>query len=192
MYKIVCICGMPGAGKSLLSDYFASNGYKFVRFGQVVIDEILRRNLEPSEKNQKSIRGEIRKKYGMAGVAKLNLPKLRKLLKSGNVVADGLYSWSEYKLLKKVFAKQMINVAVFAPPALRYERLAKRIPGINDKKLRNHHFSKSEAKKRDFAEIENIEKGGPIAMADYTIVNASTKTNFIQQIEELYKKVSAK
>ena len=31
-----------------------------------------------------------------------------------------------------------------------------------------------QANERDHAEIENLEKGGPIAMADYTIVNEFT------------------
>ena len=35
------------------------------------------------------------------------------------------------------------------------------------------------AELKDFAEIENLEKGGPIAIADYTIVNDGS-------IEEMY------
>jgi dephospho-CoA kinase len=41
----------------------------------------------------------------------------------------------------------------------------------NDIDLRFRSFTKEEARARDFAEIENIEKAGPIAMADYTIIN---------------------
>jgi len=43
----------------------------------------------------------------------------------------------------------------------------------------------AEAKTRDYAEIENIAKGGPIAMADYTICNTGTLENYKKQIDEM-------
>jgi dephospho-CoA kinase len=42
---------------------------------------------------------------------------------------------------------------------------------------------------RDKAEIENLEKGGPIAMADYTIINEGTKKEFELQLEQVLKKI---
>jgi dephospho-CoA kinase len=192
MNKIVCITGMPGAGKSVLSDYFVTKGYQFVRFGQVVLDEILKDGLEPNEENQKMVREKIRKEHGMEAMAKLNLPKFRELLESGDVIADGLYSFSEYKYLKNIFGSQIITVAVFAQPETRYERLSKRSPDENDRDLRNHHFSKEEAEKRDFSEIENIEKGGPIAMADYTLVNVGSIEEFLKQASKLYEEIQTK
>jgi len=38
MNKLICIAGMPGVGKSVLSDYFVKKGHKFVRFGQITLD----------------------------------------------------------------------------------------------------------------------------------------------------------
>jgi dephospho-CoA kinase len=104
------------------------------------------------------------------------------MLKVGNVIGDGLYSWSEYKILKDKYGKNMVVIAVYTPPELRYERLANRAArhGV-DPKMKYRSFTPEEAKARDFAEIENSEKGGPIAMADYTIVNTGT-------IEELRAK----
>ena len=154
MNKLVCVAGMTGSGKRIISDYFAGKGFYFIRFGQITLDEIIKRKLKPTENNQKIIREEIRKKYGMDAYAKLNLAKIKKFLKKGNVVVDGLYSWSEYKFLKNIFGKKMTTIAVFSPPEMRYERLSKRSPGKEDKELRDHHFNKTEAKKRDFNEIK--------------------------------------
>lgn len=186
MNKLVCVCGMPGAGKSVLSDFFTKKGYQFVRFGQITLDEIIKRGLKPTEKNEKAVRERIRKDHGMAAFAILNYPKFRSLLQKGNVIADGLYSWSEYKYLKKKFGKKMILVAIFAPPEVRHKRLNRR-KVKNDKALRHRSFTIEEAKKRDFAEIENIEKGGPIAMADYTIINDSSIDSFLRKISKLHK-----
>lgn len=189
MNKVVCVVGMPGSGKTALSDYFARNGYHFIRFGQTTIDEVIKRGLKPNEKNQKEVREDLRKKYGSEAVAKINLPIIQKKLKVKNVVIDGLYSWSEYKFLKERLESQMIVVSVFSPPHLRHNRLSKRRPGKNDKALRNHHFSIHEAQMRDYNEIEKIEKGGPIAMADFTILNTESLRNFENEIQKIFKTI---
>jgi len=189
MNKLICVAGMPGAGKSVLSDYFVKKGHKFVRFGQITLDIVKKKGLKLNEKNERKIREGLRKKYGMAAYAILNYPKFNKLLKEGNVVADGLYSWSEYKYLKKKFGKRMIVIAVYAPPKIRHIRLSTRKMPKSDKDLRHRPFSIKEAEKRDYAEIEKLEKGGPIAMANYTLMNTSSLSSFIRQIANLYKEI---
>ena len=190
--KLVCITGMPGAGKRVVSDYFVDKGYLFVRFGQITLDEIKKRGLNLNEKNEKKIREAIRKRYGMAAFAILNFPEFKKLLRSGNVIADGLYSWAEYKFLKEKFGKEMFLIAVYAPPKLRYQRISSRIMSINDTDLRYRPFTKKEAQTRDYAEIENLDKGGPISMADYTILNTKDFKYFNKQIKEIYDEIQKK
>ena len=70
-----------------------------------------------------------------------------------------------------------------APPKLRYQRITNRSVE-DDKDLRFRNFTKEEAEKRDYAEIENIEKGGPIAMADFTIVNTGTIDELKEKAKE--------
>jgi len=189
MNKIVCTVGLCGAGKSVVADYFAKKGFQFVRFGQIVLDEVKKKKLSPNEKNERKIREDIRKKYGMGAMAILNIPKFNKLIKKGNIIGDGLYSFDEYKILKEKFGKRLILIAVFAPPELRYERISKRIMPKSDTDLRNRPFSKKEAKTRDFAEIENLDKGGPIAMADYTLINTENLKNLKKEIKKIHLKI---
>lgn len=189
MNKIVCVSGMCGAGKSIVSDFFVKNGWQFVRFGQLTLDEVKKRGLELNEVNERAIREEFRAKHGMAAYAILNLPKFDELIQNGNVIADGLYSWEEYKVLKEHFGEAMVIIAVWAPTTLRYERISTRVSGVEDKALRNRSFTKEEAKSRDYAELEKLNKGGPIAMADFTILN-NKDINFLnQQIEEIYDQI---
>jgi dephospho-CoA kinase len=189
MNKIVCIAGMPGAGKSFVSDYFVKKGYQFVRFGQITLDEVKRRKLKLTEANERKIREGIRKKHGMAAFAVLNYPKFIKLLRTGNIIADGLYSWSEYKFLKDKFKKGFYLIAVYAPPQLRYERISKRLMPKSDTDLRHRPFSKKDAVSRDHAQIENLEQGGPIAMADFTIVNTKDWGYFINQVKRIHEEI---
>jgi dephospho-CoA kinase len=58
----------------------------------------------------------------------------------------------------------------------------------NDQEMKYRSFSPSEAQSRDYAEIENIEKAGPIAMADYLIVNEGDLEDFDRQLAEIYSK----
>lgn len=190
MHNLVCITGLTGSGKSVASDYFVKKGFNFLRFGQIVLDEVKKRNLEPIEANERPIREEFRKKHGMAAMAILNLDKFKTLLKKGNTLGDGLYSFEEYKVLKNQFGKRFITIAVYAPPKLRYGRLTKRKLNKNDKNLRNRPATKKDAQSRDYAELENLNKGGTIAMADYTILNTRDIKYFNKQLNEIYKEIA--
>ncbi|MDD5606310.1 MAG: AAA family ATPase [Candidatus Pacebacteria bacterium] len=182
MFKVVFIVGMPGSGKTIVSDCFVNHGFFYLRFGQIVLDEIKDKGLEISEDVERKIREGLRKKHGQAAFALLNIPKIDKALKNSSVIADGLYSWSEYKLLKKKYKNKMIVIAVFAPPELRYERLEKR---PYDKDNRFRPIPREKSLQRDYAEIENIEKGGPIAMADFTILNTGTEKNLRKIVKKI-------
>jgi len=184
MAKIIAIVGMTGSGKSEVADRFVKKGFEYLRFGQITLDEVKKRELKPKEKNERPIREEFRKKYGQAAYAILNIPKIEEILSKGkDVLIDGLYSWAEYKELKNKYGGQLIVIAVYAPPKMRYQRLEDRRSRYkDDPEMKYRSFSKKEAKSRDFAEIEKLDKGGPIAMADFTIENTGT-------LKELNKKV---
>lgn len=186
--KIVCIVGMPGSGKSLVADELVKEGFGYVRFGQLVLDRIKEQGLEVSEEDEKKIREDLRREHGMAAFAILNIPKFDELLKKSNVVGDGLYSWSEYKILKERYGDSMYVIAVYAPPKLRYQRLTNRAVE-NDEQQRFRSFTEKEARARDYAEIENIEKGGPIAMADFTIINTGTIEELRENVKNILKQV---
>lgn len=185
--KLICIVGMTGSGKSVVSDYLVEKGFKFLRFGQITLDYIKDNNLELCEKVEKEVREGFRKEHGMSAYAILNIPKFDELLKEGNVVGDGLYSWSEYKVLKEKYGDNFYVLAVYAPPEVRYARLENRKE--IDEKMRNRPTTRRESKSRDYAEIENIEKGGPIAMADFTVINTSTIESVREQVDKFLKKI---
>lgn len=185
--KLVAIVGMCGSGKSVLADALVAEGYGYLRFGQIVLDEVKKRGLPPTEALEREIREALREEHGMAAMAILNIPKFDELLEKSNVVGDGLYSWDEYKVLKEKYGENFFVVAVFAPPQMRYERLEKRFSDASDVNLRNRGFSREAAAARDVAEIENIAKGGPIAMADYTILNTGTAEEYQERIKKFIK-----
>jgi dephospho-CoA kinase len=179
-FKIVAIVGMAGSGKSEAAAVFESNGFKRIRFGDITDEEVRRRNLDLNEENERRVREDLRKRHGMAAYAVLNLPRIRNALEKSPVVIDGLYSWEEYKYLSDELSGDFIIVAVWSPPSIRYERLQKR---------RVRPLKPEEARSRDYAEIENANKGGPIAMADYTIINDSSVECLRRRTADIVRKL---
>jgi dephospho-CoA kinase len=174
--KVVAIVGMPGAGKSEVARVFESNGFTRIRFGDLTDREIKARGLELNEHNERLVRESLRREHGMAAYARLNLPTIDPALKQADVVIDGLYSWEEYLVLRDHYAEAFRVVAVWTSPATRYARLSKR-------KVRP--LNTEEAAGRDKAEIENVNKGGPIAMADFTILNELSLESLKQATEKV-------
>lgn len=189
--KVIALVGMAGGGKTAVADKFKKIGYDYVRLGQITLDEVRRRGLEPKEENERPIREEFRAKHGMGAFAVLNFPKIDEKLEKSNVIVDGLYSWSEYKEFKKKYGDTFKVIAVYASPATRYARLSDRASRHgDDPKMVFRSFSPAEAAARDYAEIENIEKGGPIAMADYTITNEGTLEDLEKQTQKVINQVN--
>jgi dephospho-CoA kinase len=177
---IIATVGMCGSGKSVAAERLEQMGFAKVYFGGLTIDEVKRRGLAVNEANERAVREELRRTHGMGAFALLSLPKIEALRREGKrVLIDGLYSFSEYKILKEKYGGDLLVIAVFTPRALRYRRLAQR---------EERPLTAAEAVSRDFAEIENIEKGGPIALADYTIVNDGAKDDLVRDLDGILRR----
>jgi len=174
--KVVSIVGMAGAGKSEVARLFEEAGFIRIRFGDVTDEEVKKRGLELNEQNERYIRELLRKEYGMSAYAKLNLAKIDEASKYSNVVVDGLYSWEEYTFLKNYYGENFYVVAVWSSPRTRYARLTTRL---------NRRLTLEEANSRDRTEIENTNKGGPIAMAGFTIINESSLENLEKETKRI-------
>lgn len=170
---LLAFVGMPGSGKSEATLYLKEKGYAYIRFGQLTEEGVKEMGLEVTPENEQIFREKIRQELGMAAYAIRSEEKIRSLLAAHDVVViDGLYSWEEYVFLLQKFPILKI-IYVYAKPSIRYERLIKRAV---------RPLSFEQARKRDFSEIEKLNKSGPIAMADYIIENNG-------KLEELYEKI---
>lgn len=177
---LLAFVGMPGSGKSEAVRYLDQKSFVSVRFGDVTEQKLRERNLPITPENEQQIREEIRRELGMDAYAKENEQKIKDLIGSNSlVVIDGLYSWEEYRYLKVRFT-QLLLVHVYSEAEIRYKRLENRPV---------RPFSIEKAKIRDISEIENLNKGGPIAIADYLVVNNTTVDDLYKQIDMLIKRL---
>ncbi|MGB4800358.1 MAG: AAA family ATPase [Candidatus Saccharimonadales bacterium] len=178
MVKVLALVGMPGAGKGLCVEYLEQKGWPSVYLGGITVDEVKARGLDVNEANEKIVREELRAQEGMDVMAKRILPKIDALVESGTsiVIADGIYSWAEYKIFKERYGADVIIIAVASARSTRHARLRCRpIRPLNEEDATN----------REYAEIENSDKGGPIANADYTVLNDGTPAETYAQLETI-------
>ena len=182
--KILAIVGMSGSGKSVVVDYLTEKGYPKVYFGGMIYKEMNRRGIERTAdgESEKRFREMIRETEGKDWVVKQVIDETKNLIKAGQkrVVLDGLYSWTEYKALKREFPGQLTVLAVVVPKALRHFRVGKRP---------ERPFNTKEIQERDRSEIENLEKGGPIAMADFYVLNDDTVAKLHDDVDKILRRI---
>ncbi|MBP5674708.1 AAA family ATPase [Candidatus Saccharibacteria bacterium] len=182
--KILAVVGMSGSGKSVVVDHLTDLGFPKVYFGGMIYKEMEKRGIErtPDGESEKHFREMIRETEGKDWVVNQVIEEAKSLISAGQkrVVLDGLYTWTEYKILKKEFPGQMSVVAVVVDKALRHKRVGKRP---------ERPFNTEEIQERDRSEIENLEKGGPIAMADYYLLNNGTVEELQDGVDEVLKKI---
>lgn len=174
--KIIALVGLAGSGKSSAVEYLTKKGFPKIYFGGVIYKAMEEAGIEPTWDNQQKFREEIRRREGKDFVIRRVIKNIRDLINAGQnkIVLDGLYTWSEYKILKHEFPGQVVVIAIVTPKHLRYQRMIKRL---------ERPMQPREVDQRDWSEIENLEKGGPIAIADYFIINDSDLAQLHQKID---------
>lgn len=180
MNKIVAIVGMCGSGKSVASDILVEKGWKKVYFGGVTMEKLKEEGLEVTPANEKMMRERLRAELGMGAYAKILLPRIKEYALESDTVLDGLYSWDELKILREELGEELTVVAIVTDRQLRYDRLSVR---------EVRPFNNEEALYRDITEIENIAKAGPIAHADYYILNNGTVEEYAVRLEEILNNI---
>jgi dephospho-CoA kinase len=174
--KIAAFVGLTGSGKSSAVNYLTEKGYPKVYFGGVIYQAMAEAGIERTAESETKFREEIREREGKDFVVNRIVTQIRSLIDGGQhrIIADGIYTWTEYKIMKREFPGELTVVAVVAPKHLRHHRLTTRP---------ERPYTLAEANQRDWSEIENLEKGGPIAIADHYIINNGDLDHFHEQID---------
>lgn len=177
--KIICITGMPGAGKNEVVKFFEERGIPIVHMGDVVREEARRRRQRVTPENLGRISLELRKKFGEEEIARRCLAKIRKTRKSV-VVVEGVRSLKEV-LFFKYRLGSLYTIAVHSSRKTRFSRLKKRGRG-DDTKL----WKKFE--ERDLREL-GYGMGSAIALADFMLVNEGTLEELRGKVERVYERI---
>ena len=172
---IVCLTGMPGAGKSTIAKGLESKGYDVINMGNVVREEAAKRNLEPNGENLGKLMLELREKNGQGAVAKLIKPKIIDS-NSKVILIDGIRSNAEIEVLRTIRIVKLLSI--HASTSTRFDFLSKRGRSDDPK-------SKDNFEERDNREIK-VGISTSIALADESISNNNlTKEQLIEKAYEI-------
>lgn len=158
---IVCLTGMPGAGKTTVASFLKERGFAIVTMGDAIREEAKRQGLEPTDVNLGRLMLKLRQELGQGAVAHLVLRKLERDGKTGNVVIDGIRSIPEVEVLKKVGHVRLL--AIHASQDTRLKHLRDR--GRPDAPTNSDEFAS-----RDKREL-SVGISEAIALADETLSN---------------------
>lgn len=181
MKKLIAVVGMSGSGKSVVTEYLENHNWTKLYFGGITYKLMEEAGIERDAegKNEKEFRENLRKEHGPECYAKFLDPEIKKALIENDVVLDGLYSWYEYKYLIERYPNLKL-ICVVADKDIRYERVAVRPDRSFDRKAIEY---------RDISEIENLYKGGPIAYADYYILNNGNKEDVNNRLNNILERI---
>ena len=173
------ISGLPGAGKSLVSDLATEKGAIIVSMGDIIREAAKKRG-ESTKDTARNLRAE----HGEYIVSELTIKKIKKLQDEGNentIIVEGIRSPQEVNMFKENF-ENFIILSIFANPTLRFERLQKRMREDDSKDY-------NEFLKRDQMELD-FGIGTVIALSDKIIINESDLESYTEKINEFLKEVN--
>ncbi len=178
--KVIAITGMPGSGKEEFVKVAREEGLSIVRMGDIVREEVIKRDLELTDENIGMIASDERKKHGYGIWAERTIP-----LVSGDVVLiDGIRGDVELEVFKRAFGEDVLIIGVHTSPKTRYKRIKER--KRRDVTMDWHSFCK-----RDTRELEwGI--GNAIALSDFMILNEGTLEKYRKEIRNLLRKLYRK
>ena len=106
---VVCLVGMPGAGKSTVANGLEKLGYPVVNMGNEVRAEAQRQGVKPTGPNLGRIMLELRERDGPAAVAKLVKPMINAAPHT-TVVVDGIRSEDEIDELRECGRLKVLSI----------------------------------------------------------------------------------
>ena len=171
---VVCLTGMPGAGKSTIVSKLKEEGYETFSLGDGVRAEAKKLNLEPTGENLGKLMLELREKNGPGAVAEL----LKKSIQESThdiIIIDGIRSIHEINVLKETGNVKLLAVNAAADTRFNFLRERKR----SDDPLTREKFEE-----RDNREI-GVGLEEIIGLADESIENNKVSIN--QMVESAIK-----
>ena len=173
---LVGVVGMPGSGKSIVSDVARELGFQVIVMGDAVRAEAQRRGIKPTGEAMRRLMFELRAKRGPAVVAELCFPLIEK---AGQLVLiEGIRSLHEVEAFQERYGRLRL-IAVHSSPKTRFKRLKAR--GRPDDPSNWEEFCE-----RDKTEL-SVGIGSAIALADFVLVNEGSIEELKEGARELLR-----
>jgi dephospho-CoA kinase len=182
--QVLAFVGAPASGKTEAALVAKDLGIPVITMGDVIRDELKRRELPLTDENAGRIATELRAREGPDAIAKRCIPLIKGITSIAReaanktvIVIDGIRGVAEVELFKKELGPDFTLVRVDAPRIHRYERIIAR--GRADDVLSLEEIKEREARERGWG------MGEAMANADKVINNVGSLDSFRDQIKSL-------
>jgi len=172
--KIIGLTGKNGSGKGEAAAFFQKKGYTYFSLSDLIREELINRNKEPTRNNLIKMGNYLRKSLGADILARLVIKSVKT-----NAVIDSIRNPKEIKYLRK--QRHFILLSINCPIAIRYDRVKKRTRDESASTLQEFVNKESEeiTNQENLQQIQNCVK-----MADFTIINDSSLEDFHHKLEK--------
>ena len=171
--QVMGISGLPGSGKSLVSEIATKKGAVVVSMGDIIREEAKKRG-----ESSKETATNLRKEHGKYIVAQLTVEKIKQMIEDNiatTIIVEGIRSPFEVKMFKENF-DNFIILSIFANPDLRFKRLQQR--NREDDSKNYDDFQKRDQMELDFG------IGEVISLSDKIIINETNLESYEKEINE--------
>ena len=127
MSRVLAVCGMPGSGKGEFAQVFMEAGIPVRSMGDMVREEVARRNLEVAPEVFGEVASDLRREFGEDVLAVRLTTAVDELLNTHSLVLiDGLRGTAEYNVFKSTWGERFQSVAIHTDKDIRFERMMAR------------------------------------------------------------------
>ena len=127
MSQVLAVCGMPGSGKGEFAQVFMDAGIPVRSMGDMVREEVARRDLEVVPEVFGQVASDLRREFGEDVLAVRLTAAVDELLKEHPLVLiDGLRGTAEYAVFKSTWGEIFQSVAIHTDKELRFARMMAR------------------------------------------------------------------
>lgn len=181
--KIVAVVGMPGSGKSLGIEFFASMDFRVLGLGDMVRERANELGVQINAKTLANIANEGRRLHGdevwaQKLVSRIKKDRLELAKKFQGIVLDGARSLTELALIEKELDSNIVIISIHASQNTRFERMKSR--GRGDDPEGEQTF-----RNRDTREL-NYGLGNLVSLSHFMVINQGSKRELMAKLRDIY------
>jgi len=183
---IIGVTGTNGAGKGTLPEYLVErHGFTHYSARAFITEEIERRGLPVDRTSMNMVANDLRKMYGPEHVVKSLFERAKE--NGGDAIIESVRALGEARYLKEQGA---FVVAIDADRKIRYDRITKRASATD--KVTFEEFCMQEDREMAQEAEYDMNVGGVMKMADYTLTNDGSLEELHAAIEEMVSTLRSK
>jgi len=183
---IIGVCGRVSAGKETLTEFLRKKGFIYFETSKLINEELVKRGLEVTRKNQQDLADSLRKEEGVGVLMKMLLDKTEQ---GKDYILDSLRNAGEATFLREN-TQDFILIGVDASQKIRFERILSR-GKASDPKTWEEFLKMDERDNFDVNDPMGQQTGRLIEMSDFVVMNDSTVEEGLMKIEEVWKQIES-